>query len=55
MIRLFLISWTVVAFAEFETMSECLVAQERIDADTYYADFRTLCINDSVFNASRQP
>ena len=55
MIKLFLISWTAFVLAEFDTMAQCLIVQEKIDADTYYSEFRTLCINDSVFNASRQP
>ena len=55
MIRLFLISWTVVAFAEFDTMAQCLIVQEKIDADTYYSEFRTLCLDSGLLNATREP
>lgn len=43
--------WTVVVlFITYDSMSECLEAEKRINANEYYEEFDTLCLEISGVN-----
>lgn len=54
MTTLYLISWTVIVFGNYSTMDDCHAVEERINNETYYSEFRTLCLDSRVFNATRR-
>ena len=44
LVTLYLISWRVFIFREYPTMEECLAAEGKINEETFYAEFRTVCL-----------
>ena len=55
MTTLYLISWTVIVFGNYSTMDDCHAVEEKINNETYYSEFRTLCLDSGLLNATRQP
>ena len=55
MITLYFISWTVIAFGNYASMSDCYAVEEQINNETYYFKFRTLCFDGGVFDAAGNP
>lgn len=46
MITLYLFSEIAIALATFDTLAECHHAEQRIAAQEWYAEFRTLCVEE---------
>lgn len=57
MVKLYLIGWAVVLFGTYDSMGECLGAENRINArEYYYKNYDTLCLEipdvDAIGNGS---
>ena len=48
MITLYIFASIAIELAMFDTMAECRFAQERIQAQEWYSEFGTDCVDGSV-------